>query len=235
MKYTKHIAFLFFTLGLFSSCKKETETVDVGYGYFPTAQKHYIIYQVDSAYYDTFNSEIDSFSYQVKEIIESEILDNAGRKTLRLERYIRDNANDSWEIKDVWVANKNNNNVEKTEENIKFVKLVFPVKESTKWNGNMYNTLGEQEYKYKDLHKSLSINGYTFDSTLTVVQIADSSLIEKKFQYEIYAKNVGMIYKKYVDVKDQSSEIDFSLPFSKRIDNGVDYSYTIIEYGIETP
>lgn len=230
------IIFCFFLLLSLSNCKKkDTNIPDVGYGYFPTTQKQYIIYQVDSAYYDTFNTEIDSFSYQVKEVIESEILDNAGRKTLRLERYYRKNANSAWQIKDVWVANKTNKNVEKTEENLKFIKLVFPVKEGTKWNGNIYNTLGAQEYKYKDLNKRMSMSGYDFDSTVTVLQIADSSLIEKKFQYEIFAKNIGMIYKKFVDVKDQSYEIDFSLTFNQRIDIGVDYSYKIIEYGIETP
>lgn len=214
-------------------CKKKEPVPDVGYEYFPTTQKLYAIYQVDSFFYDSFNFEIDSFSYQVKEIIESEIIDNSGRKTLRLERYYRANASAAWQIKDVWVANRTNSTAEKTEENIKFVKLAFPVKASTHWNGNIYNTLKEQDYTYEKINEPFSINNYSFDSTVTVIQIADSSLIEKKLQYEIYAKHVGMVYKKHIDVKDQSSEIDFSLPFDKRIDTGVDYTYRLIEYGVE--
>lgn len=216
---------------LVGACKKKEVTPDLGYGYFPGKRGHYTIYQVDSVFYNNFTFTIDSFSFQLKEVMESEIFDNTGRKTRRIERYIRKTEADPWTIKDVWTANLTNIHAEKTEENVKFVKLAFPVKLATTWNGNLYNTLGEQEYKYENVHQSFSLNGLSFDSTVTVVQMNDSSLVHKKYAIEIFAKNVGLVYKKFVDIKDEDSDIDFSKPFIQRVDVGYDYSYKLLEYG----
>jgi hypothetical protein len=60
--------------------------------------------------------------------------------------------------------------------------------------------------------------------------LLDSNLIEKKYQLEIYAKNIGMIYKRFVDVEDKSISIE-PLPLSERIDAGTDYTYRVIAYG----
>ena len=71
----------------------------------------------------------------------------------------------------------------------------------------------------------------SFDSTLLVTQLADSNLIEKKISVEMYAKNVGMIYKHFASVKDNDAVIDFSKSFNERIDSGFDYYYRIHSYG----
>ena len=166
----------------------------------------------------------------MKELIESNFLDNEGRQSERIERYTRKNDSLPWVLRDVWYQTRTSAKAEKVEENVRFVKLIFPINSTQKWNGNAFNSIGNYEYTYKAVDTKKTVNGISFDSTLTVNQQLDSNLIEKKYQLEIYAKNVGMIYKRFVDVQDKSSSIE-PKPLSERIDAGTDYTYKVIAYG----
>lgn len=228
-------AFLLFVFLLtFYACKKEKEksSVDLGYSYFPNEIGRYVIYQVDSTSYNDFFTpvKIETVHFQIKEIIESHFTDNEGRESERIERYMRNNDSLPWVLRDVWYQTRTAVSAEKVEENVRFVKLTFPVEINHKWNGNAFNSIGKYEYEYKSVDAQKTVNGHTFDSTLIVNQILDSNLIEKKYQVEMYAKNIGMIYKRFVDVQDKSISIE-PKPLSERIDQGSDYTYRIIAFG----
>ena len=232
----KNYLLLLFSIFLISfyGCKKDKETpaVDLGYNYFPNEIGRYVIYQVDSISYNDFFTpvKIDTAHFQIKEVIESHFADNLGRESERIERYVRSNDSLPWVLRDVWYHTRTSVSAEKIEENVRFVRLTFPVELNHKWNGNAYNPIGKYEYEYKAVDVAKTVNGLRFDSTLTVNQILDSNLIEKKYQLEIYAKNVGMIYKRFVDVQDKSTSIE-PKPLSERIDIGCDYTYRIIAFG----
>ncbi len=225
--------FVFIAL-LFAACKKDktVETVDIGYNYFPTEVGRYVVYQVDSISYNDFFTpvKIDTTHFQLKEVIESVFTDNEGRESERIERYVRYADSLPWSLRDVWYQTRSTTKAEKVEENVRFIKLTFPTRNNQKWNGNALNTIGTYTYEYKSVDTKKTVNGNVFDSTLTINQILDSNLIEKKYQLEIYAKNVGMIYKRFVDVQDKGITIEPG-PLSNRIDAGTDFTYRIIEYG----
>lgn len=230
MKKYFPLVFIFFFFVFEISCKKDTETsVDVGYSYFPVNVGHWVMYEVDSTVWDDFYNINDSlheraYNYKIKEIIESEFYDNEGRLTQRLERYKKLNDTTDWFINDVWTMNLTSATAEKVEENNRFIKLVFPVSKNTTWNGNAFNTIGEAEYEYDDIDVPATINGILYDSTLTVIQASDTNnLIEAQFQYEIFARNIGLIYKRY-------RYVTFDI-VSHEILSGKDYSYKIISYG----
>lgn len=224
MKYLKFIPFLIVLSFLFfSSCKKETELpVDMGYKYFPVNTGHWVIYDVDSVSYNDFTGQVDSFKFQIKELVESVFTDNEGRETQRLERYKKLNDTSIWYIKDIWTVNLTASTAEKVEENDRIIKLIFPPHESEKWNGNLYNTNGEQNYAYSDIHSTCVLNNLTYDSTLTVIQKQEYTLISEKFEKEIYAAHIGLIYKKYVNLTKEPTGV---------IIKGIDYSYTLHSYG----
>ena len=123
------------------ACKKEkkAEAVDLGYTYFPTEIGQYVIYQVDSiSYNDFFNPvKIDTTHFQLKELVQSHFTDNEGRESDRLERYVRKNDSLPWVLRDVWYQTRTSTKAEKVEENVRFVKLIFPVEVNQKWNGNL--------------------------------------------------------------------------------------------------
>lgn len=222
MKYLRLYPFLFLLSFLGVSCKKEKELpVDMGYKYFPVNVGHCIVYDVDSISYNDFTGEIDTFKFQIKEYVESVFTDNEGRETQRLERYRRLDDTSSWFIKDVWTENLTLTTAEKVEENIRMVKLIFPPKENEKWNGNLFNSNGEQSFEYKEVHNLYYQNNIRFDSTIHVLQKQEYTLISEKFEKEIYAAHIGMIYKKFVNLTKEPTGA---------IIKGIDYSYTFRSY-----
>ena len=249
----KIFSFFFVLLIVFSgslSCKKEKDPdPDMGYNYFPNQVGKYVIYDVDSFYYNDFNVPltIDTFKFQLKEKIQSTYLDGQGRTTLRLERYVR-YYNPTipfsalpWVLRDVWAANRTATTAEKVEENERFVKLAFAVKQDQTWNGNAQNTLGEQNYSFEFINQARTIGGTAFDSVLQVNQLDGSSIINKKYYIEKYAKRTGLVYKQVIDIESQpdpswTSSVTSAFlaqPILTRVTSGVQYSYTYNSSGTE--
>ncbi len=216
------IVFLGFII---SSCDEDIiDPSELYHEYFPVGIGHYIIYDVDSVYYNDFTGEIESYNYQVKEVIESEFIDADDHPSLRLERYFRANESDDWVIKNVWKSRLNYLKALKTEENVTFIKLSFPPEENKTWDGNAFNSYPALQYKFQDVHKAFSMDGFNADSTVTVIQMDFQTLISEDYKVEVYAKHVGLVYKKFVELV---KEVDGT------ITSGVDYSYLIIESGVE--
>jgi hypothetical protein len=155
--------------------------------------------------------------------MESVFVDNQGRNTSRIERYKRLNDTIPWMIKDVWYANLTSSTAEKVEEDVRFIKLIFPVRAGDTWDGNAFNTLGEETYTYGDVNTPYSTILFNFDSTVTVIQRDDTSAIRREYSIEVYAKHIGMIYKKFI-----SQGLD---PVSGQVTDGTDYSYTAKGWG----
>lgn len=206
------------------SCEKDnTADPDMGYDYFPYKIGDYRIYEVDSTYYDDFLDSVIHTEKQIMEIVESGFPDAQGRPSLRIERYSRLSDSLSWVLSDIWFATLTNFQAERIEENIRFVRLTFPVRKFADWNGNAFNIYDAQTYEYVEVDEPYANLYFSFDSTLTVEQSYVFNLLEEKNQYEVYARHVGLVYKKFKDV-----EKDF---VTGEIVSGTDYSYTLIEYG----
>ena len=62
----------------------------------------------------------------------------SGDTIYKLNRFFKRNEADPWQRINTWTIQKNKSNAIRTEENIKFVKLVFPVKEGLRFDGNVY-------------------------------------------------------------------------------------------------
>lgn len=203
MKTLKTILGLFLLLTIIYSCSKDdpVETY-IGYEYFPTNVGHWIEYDVDSIIKDDFNGRSDTFQFQIREEIDSIFIDNSGAPTQRLERYKRQTATDPWTIYRVWTSTINSTNAQKTEDNYRYIKLVFPVSLYANWDGNAFNTKNEAEYEYSEVHQLINVNGLNFDSSLTVIQALDTTnLLSDVIEIEQYATNVGMIYKEQLYIE----------------------------------
>lgn len=226
---------LIITIVAFSSCKKDKnlndEKVDVGYNYFPDKVGHYVIYDVDSVVYDDFINDTLYSHHEVKEVIESTFIDNLGKPALRIERYVRDNDTSVWILSDVWSANRLAATAERVEENIRFVVLSFPVKVGKIWKGNVYNTIEDWDYEYNDMDVPRTVGTLSFDSTLSVTQFDDEgyNLLNRQYYYEVYARNVGLVYREVIDVSDNS--VVFGVPVEDRIESGFKTKITIKQYG----
>ncbi len=185
------------------SCKKEQDLsdIDLGYDYFPIKVGAFIEYKVDSTYYG-ITEEV--YSYYVREVITEEFLDNTGQNVYRVERSLKHFSSQPWILMDAWTQKRTSTVGERVEENIRYVKMEFPVVEGETWKGNVYNTLGDWDYKYVNVDKPADLGLLEFENTVTVQQHNVSNLVEQQDFKEIYAKGVGLVYRKKKSILIQS-------------------------------
>jgi hypothetical protein len=226
-----------FAIVLIPSCQKDAEkfSLEYKYEYFPLDSGRYWIYRVDSI---TFNNNTtpttrDTAVFYVRERVESIYPDNANRPTARIERSRRNDTIGNWSIIDIWFANRTQTTGEKSEENLRFVKLLFPPREGQTWKGNQYIQVTESikwlnnwDYVAQTLDVPATTGGISFDSTLTVLQRDDENLIEKSFSSETYAKNVGLVYKELLHLTKEDVTAPWTEPRS-----GFILKMTIVDYG----
>lgn len=207
MKINLLVAFLAIAAGL-GACKQETAPpVDLKDEYYPLEIGNSLEYTVDSIIISPLlTNGRDTVHWQVREVVESTFTDNLGRTAHRIERYLRASDSAVWFISDVWYAVKETTTVERIEENLRFIRLIFPASDGRSWKGNAhidsdsFPYYHDWDYEYVDVDEAKTVNGMFFDSTLTVSETADSTLIDMRYSEAIYAKNVGLVYKRLFDL-----------------------------------
>lgn len=216
------------------SCDKENgiPNANIDYSYFPSDTGIWINYNITEINIDVAVNKYDTTNYQLKEYFESKFYDNEGNESIRIERFIRENENNSWEIKDVWYATLLTVSAQRIEENIRYVKLIFPVELNSSWNGNIYNIYSDDQpdYSYTSIDAPIIINSFNFDSVAIITQTDDESIFEKLYKTEKYAKNIGLIEKTLIDVY-SNIFIDTSINIMDRITLGYIYKQEITDYG----
>ena len=223
MKHSFQHPFWLLTLGLlvcFACEDKIEDPPDLGLDYFPVEVGTWVEYDVDSIVFDDFTGEVDTFQFRIREEVESVFEDLEGRSTQRLERWRKASDSSDWKLKDVWTANRTQTTAERVEENVRFVKLSFPVRDGLEWDGNVLNIFGEQEYEYLEADVPQTINGNSFEQTLSVLQRENINLIERQRAEERYARGVGMIYKETIDLDLQK-------------DSGLIYIMEVRDFGVK--
>ena len=183
------------------SCKKDTDdyvSPDIGHGYAGLEVGKYVVYDVDSLFYDDNNGTVDTTIFQIKEIVDSKYTDLEGEEAFKIARYRKDST--QWVLIDIWNSKITQTNFQKDEENVRFVKLIFPVRENNTWNGNAMNNLSNWQYEYTVTDSPESIGGNSLSNVLTVLQFEDLNLITQELFEEKYAKGVGMVYKRSLDI-----------------------------------
>jgi hypothetical protein len=210
------------------SCKEETilEQQPQFNNYFPAVVGSYIVYDCDSIVYDDFNGTVDTFRFQVKELYETEFTDNSGRTAIRLERYKKSEGSSQWQLRDIWSLVKTDKQVEKVEEDVRMLKLLFPVKEGLEWDINALNNTGSRIVTSKSIHQPYQVDAFSFDSTVTVVNTDPENLVSEYRDTEVFAANKGMVYKKYVNVR-------YNTPPQTGIKSGTQFTMQAIEFGVQ--
>lgn len=207
---TIHTPLIILSLCLFSalSCSRETETIaiDSGREYFPLQVGRAWEYEVDSIIFSTAGT--DSSRTLQRDLITNSFTDAAGDTIFRVERYERLSPAEDWQIRKVLSLSANNRQAVRTEDNLRFIKLIFPVREGATWNGNLHIdqnlriiVAGEvldvfKDWKYKIITKGQPyFNGIqAFDDAVTTSHADSENLIEYRYVQEAYARNVGLVF-----------------------------------------
>ena len=160
--------------------------------YFPLKTGNYIIYDVDST---SFNVPKSTNNYELKDLVADTFYDQEKRLNYRIERYQRAASPNPWELREVWTAIPSELNLITFEQNINYVRLFFPVNIDQVWNLNAYNNQGTDNVNYSDIHKSFKMGTVFVDSSVTVVEKADTlNLVRNEYQKRVYGLHTGLLY-----------------------------------------
>ncbi len=215
------------------SCKKgevleKNQSVD--FSFFPTQTGFWMEYEVDSiVHYDSddffdLDTAIGVFHFYVREEFDLPYINGENQTTSVINRYRRESDTLPWTYMNKWTANVNSHSAQKVEDNVRFVRLSFPVKSNASWNGNAYNFFSEEEYSYEDLYEPVVLGSLQFDSTITVLQNDFLSRINRIYKKEIYAAHAGMIYKQLDSVNTKDTD------HGTIILTGLEYKLTMRNY-----
>lgn len=228
MKITTFLLFL--SLIALVSCKKGNSSApNFHFDYFPLEEGTFVVYDAMEIAHDIQALvKSDTTRFYLKTVIGEQIVDDNGMAAHKFLRYTKTNLSDEWTLKDVWTTRVQNERAELVEENSRVVKLVFPPNRSKLWDINAYNTENRLMARYNPslIHVPFTISNFNLDSTIQVEQEDFFSLVDHRRKYEVYAKNVGLVYRWHKD--------NFINNFDTlNIRYGKEIHYRMIDFGVE--
>jgi hypothetical protein len=222
------VNFLVF-LTLLAACEGEESwnPVDAG-AYFPLQKGLYQIYSVEEVQYSVAEEPQERVYELMSEIVDS-FPSGENQYTYVIHRSARDSGADPWELLDTWAVRKNANEVIVSEGNISYVKIRFPLLNENKWDGNVLNSLGKDEYALADIGEPAQFNGKSFPTTITVEQERnDDVIVFRDERKEVYAKDAGLVYKELIQLHYCTADDCLG---QQKVEEGIEMKMVITDYG----
>ena len=211
--------YLFLLALLVVSCgKREIETynpedIAAQQRYFPLSLNGTpLVYQVDSLVYDFpigSSKTIDSTTCFISEIARDTFRGPDGGLVYRIERQMRQSDTMPWVFDRFWSAELTRTQAIRTEDNLRFLRLVFPLDRRSEWDGNLW--IDDQQeimvrgetmrpftgwrYEVDSVDVPRAVGVFQFDSTLVVTEVDETNIIERRYSKSVYAKGIGLVYK----------------------------------------
>jgi hypothetical protein len=211
------------TLFTFISCSEKEDFVSESItDYSPAVVGKYITYRIDSMVFTNFGRSTEIHKYQVKHQVDALITDNLGRPAYRVYRYIRDTAGTQpWQAAGSYFITLLDNQLEISEDNLRFIKLHLPIRDGYSWKGNKYlpddaygslfnfsndDNMEDWDYYYDGNPATFTYRGINYNNVNTVEEADESinvpivvptSYAFRSRAVEKYAKGIGMVYREY--------------------------------------
>lgn len=184
---------------LLSSCMEERGvSPDLGYDFFPLQVGKSWEYAVDSITYRSDGIPDTANLFFLEQIVAWRI-DNVGDTLYIAERFERYDSTQPWQVKEVFSLKRTRTQAIRTENNLSFIKLIFPIKRRDRWDGNKYfdsevNTpvAGNAIQMFLDweyIYQNVASNEVMVNSADYELQVRLRKAEEK------YAPNVGLTYR----------------------------------------
>ena len=185
----------------------------------PLQAGKYITYRVDSTVFTNFGRITEVHKYRVKHVVDALITDNLDRPSYRLYTYISDTTGtEPWQANGSYLITILDDHVEVIEDNLRVIKIHTPVRDANKWRGNAYlpnepygslysfsndDNMGDWEFTFDGgIQSSVTMQGQTYHDVYTVQEddeldpvTAPSDYGSQTFAKEMYAKNIGLVYR----------------------------------------
>lgn len=216
-------------LALFAGCEaEESPHLDTGSAYFPLKKGIFQVYSANEIRYSAMGEPV-TLAYELMTEVVDSFPSPQGQYTYVIHRSRRSTEKEPWEELDTWSARKDNREAIVSEGNTPFVKVIFPIRSGTRWNGNAFNTMGDDEYELKDIDQPFEVNGMTFEKTLIVEQERNEDFIVfRDERQEVYALDVGLVYKVITQLNYCT---DDNCLGQQKIESGIEMKLVIKQYG----
>lgn len=222
------------SLVLLCSCSEEVSDVslDPGYDFFPLELNAYRTYEIQEVTFEVFQP--DTTRYFLKEVVKDSMTAGDGLVTYLINRFKSPDSL-SWKLDSVWTARRSEVVAVINENDVPFCKLVFPIKEGRTWDGNAFNVMDEQEYRFEQL-SGYAIGSKTLESDKVirvVIEDIPENLVNQDERYEVYGRGIGLLEKNYIQLSFctlNCEEKGFSIG---AIEKGRILSQKLIKYGVE--
>jgi len=177
-----------------TSCKKTTYTYPDSpmTNYFaPLQLGKYVIFRLDSLNF-YYYGQLDTLThYLAKDSVEEATTDLLGRPSWKVVRYLSDTQGTAWTPTESYLVTPTRTTLEMVEDNLRYIKLAFPMDEGYSWTGSTYlpyapyqdyfdfsddSHLNVQRwnYTYQNVNKPYTVGNKVYDSTTTVLLVSDS-------------------------------------------------------------
>lgn len=189
-------------ISLIYACRNgQEELVIKGEEYFPTeiGSKH--LYSIDTIVYDLFQRKIDTFSNIVQEEVVEKYVDLSGDTVYRIELSTYNQEKFKYVVFKSFERKIAGNYAMEKMENGTEVKMLFPIstyktKGSTyTWNSNMFNSREPQIVKYSSVFTGYNLGSKAYSNCVSVKLSKPQTGIINNIKEEVYAKNIGLIYR----------------------------------------
>lgn len=208
----------FFALAFLSSCEREIEEAqeDFGYDFQPLAVGLFWIYAIDqTTYFGENDSEEEQFF--LKDRIRSFYINEEGEQVFIVQRQ-KSSDELLWDTVLDYTLIQRENSLIRTIDNQALVTLVFPPKNGTSWDGNVYRNDVEDDFELINSGNSIRVNQEDSDDKVTYRDI----------RYEVYDKDIGLV-EKYDEVLTYCSRNDCL--GDMLIDSGSKIQMKLTDYG----
>lgn len=219
----------------FLACDKQVEdfSVDKAGAFINVQVGKFRTYRLDSTVFTNFGRNLEVRSYEEKHVVDGEIKE-FNLSGFRVQRYIRKlNApSEPWKSSGSYFISVSGDQVQLMEDNLRFIKLVSPVRTGVTWKGNAYlpaepykslysfsndDDMANWEFSYASTGETLNLNGKSYADVVTVKAIDESFNVPvtntrnfafKTLYLEKYARNLGLVFQEYVMFEFQPDNAD---------------------------
>jgi len=185
------------------ACTESTVTPDpnrLGLNYFPLEVGSFRVYDVEEINYTVL--AVDTFNYQLREIVSRKAVDITGDSVFIIYRESRSDELEAWQLDSVWTARLTGTAAVMVENNVSFLKMVFPIRNDSTWDGNSLNVKSPEFYRYDTFFPDTVLNDTTYMDLVKVIQSDQGEdFLGRDDRMEIYVQDIGLLIKESVVLK----------------------------------
>lgn len=201
-----------------------------GIRYFPLDSSVSITYRHTEITIDKPVNRYDTVEYYVRETIVESFIDETGNRAYVIEQQFSNDIGQNYFASSRYIAQVFNQAAFVVKDNIRTVIIRFPAQINKTWNLNAFNTLDQLIVSISSIDAPFTYDRFEFDSVLVITHKADSSLIHKNLEKEIFAAGIGLVYRENIQLNSQ--EVIPQVPVENRITTGTINKTAIVDYSI---